>query len=277
MCEFCVKHGEGKKWYLQVKNYSEDLWNDIKRKKIASEHFALIASIPKREYKIIKFIYGKSPFLGLMLFRAYKKYFGKKHLGQVIPIEEVEKILSIVNSVVRIPCVCRKATTGKDVRYCFAISINPESIGMAEYVDKNYFGGPDVSHFEKFDKKAALDFMRSLEPQGIVHSVWTILTPFVAFICNCGHNGCISMQSFREIAPVLLKSEYLADVKNDLCVGCKKCITVCPFNAIKFDSVRKKAVIDRWKCYGCGICRSVCKDNAIVLYNRPDFVKVSNR
>lgn len=25
MCEFCEEHGEGKKWYLQMRNYSEEL------------------------------------------------------------------------------------------------------------------------------------------------------------------------------------------------------------------------------------------------------------
>ena len=33
MCEFCVKHGEGEKWYLQAKNYSDDLLNDARRRK----------------------------------------------------------------------------------------------------------------------------------------------------------------------------------------------------------------------------------------------------
>ena len=32
MCEFCHKHGEGKKWYLQAKNYSEDLLSDLRRR-----------------------------------------------------------------------------------------------------------------------------------------------------------------------------------------------------------------------------------------------------
>jgi len=27
MCEFCTEHGEGKKWYLQAKNYSAELLN----------------------------------------------------------------------------------------------------------------------------------------------------------------------------------------------------------------------------------------------------------
>ena len=38
MCEFCVQHGEGKKWYLQAKNYSEELWNE-ERKHFMSDYF----------------------------------------------------------------------------------------------------------------------------------------------------------------------------------------------------------------------------------------------
>jgi hypothetical protein len=37
MCEFCHQHGEGKKWYLQAKNYSDDLLADINRRKIISD------------------------------------------------------------------------------------------------------------------------------------------------------------------------------------------------------------------------------------------------
>jgi hypothetical protein len=39
MCEFCVKHGEGKKWYLNVKNYSNDLLSDTRRRDYTIKHF----------------------------------------------------------------------------------------------------------------------------------------------------------------------------------------------------------------------------------------------
>jgi len=39
MCEFCMKHGEGKKWYLEAKNYSEDLLSDVRRVKFIREFF----------------------------------------------------------------------------------------------------------------------------------------------------------------------------------------------------------------------------------------------
>ncbi len=32
MCQFCVEHGEGKRWYLQAQNYSADLNSDLERR-----------------------------------------------------------------------------------------------------------------------------------------------------------------------------------------------------------------------------------------------------
>jgi hypothetical protein len=32
MCEFCHKHGEGRKWYLEARNYGEDLLSDVRRR-----------------------------------------------------------------------------------------------------------------------------------------------------------------------------------------------------------------------------------------------------
>ena len=57
------------------------------------------------------------------------------------------------------------------------------------------------------------------------------------------------------------------------CVGCQKCITTCPFGAIK-------AVTDRWGnlkaevietvCQGCGICTVTCPQGAIQLEHFTD-------
>ena len=38
MCEFCTQHGEGKKWYLQAKNYSQELLNE-ERKRFMTDFF----------------------------------------------------------------------------------------------------------------------------------------------------------------------------------------------------------------------------------------------
>ena len=32
MCDMCIEHGEGKKWYLQAKNFTEELYHEAYNK-----------------------------------------------------------------------------------------------------------------------------------------------------------------------------------------------------------------------------------------------------
>jgi len=68
--------------------------------------------------------------------------------------------------------------------------------------------------------------------------------------------------------PVMFKAEYIAFINDDLCTGCRKCLKVCQFNALGFNSSKKMAVMNKENCYGCGICRSMCEKNAITLQTR---------
>ncbi len=38
MCEFCQEHGEGRKWYLNAKNYAEDLLSDARRRRFWDQY-----------------------------------------------------------------------------------------------------------------------------------------------------------------------------------------------------------------------------------------------
>src|SRR3972149_445229 len=97
MCQFCHRHGEGKKWYLQAKNYSQDLLSDLRRRRFTQG--AIRGSITRRMKKV--------------------------HFGQVLPLEDVEAIFGFVNSIVRVPCICRHATLGREARYCYGVSMGP--------------------------------------------------------------------------------------------------------------------------------------------------------
>lgn len=52
-------------------------------------------------------------------------------------------------------------------------------------------------------------------------------------------------------------------VKNEKCIGCKKCEKVCPAKAIVVLKIDKKASIDTCLCHQCLNCQSVCPKDAI--------------
>ncbi len=51
-------------------------------------------------------------------------------------------------------------------------------------------------------------------------------------------------------------------VDEDMCSGCKTCISLCPYKAIGHDAEREIAVIDQALCKGCGTCVAACPSGA---------------
>ncbi|MGL4184646.1 MAG: 4Fe-4S binding protein, partial [Thiotrichaceae bacterium] len=60
------------------------------------------------------------------------------------------------------------------------------------------------------------------------------------------------------------------DIKR--CIGCGKCVNVCPFKAIKEVDFRgqTKAEVVETVCQGCGICNATCPQGAIQLSHFTD-------
>jgi len=67
-----------------------------------------------------------------------------------------------------------------------------------------------------------------------------------------------------------IEERYLYQADAAKCIGCRKCLSVCPQNAISL--VGGVAVIDKKKCIGCARCLRVCPASAI--YPIPDEPKV---
>lgn len=51
-------------------------------------------------------------------------------------------------------------------------------------------------------------------------------------------------------------------IDEDVCAGCKICVTVCPYNAIEYDEERKISVMNEVLCKGCGTCAATCPTGA---------------
>jgi heterodisulfide reductase subunit A len=56
----------------------------------------------------------------------------------------------------------------------------------------------------------------------------------------------------------------VAEIAEDLCSGCRLCHNLCVFDAISFDTEKKRSRIEEVLCKGCGICVSACPSGAIV-------------
>ena len=271
MCEFCTKHGEGEKWYLQAKNYSDDLLSDVRRRRFIEEFVSEPEALARDAQRMDRL--EKAPrFIRGMISRIITRRMKKVHFGQVVPIEEIDQIFGFVNSIVRMACICRHTTLGKEKRYCYGISLAPDGGMLAEIlrgVDASFFSGPDGAGLETLTRDEAISAFRAHEQEGLCHSVWTFHTPFICGICNCDRSDCLAMRcTVTHAIPVMFRAEYVAEVSPDECTGCRECMRVCQFGAVTYSASNKKAVIDQRWCYGCGICRSVCKKNAIRLEER---------
>lgn len=271
MCEFCLKHGEGEKWYLQAKNYSDDLFSDIRRRKYIEEFVSHPEALAKDAHNIDRL--SRLPgFIKGLVGRIVTWKMKKTHFGQVLPIEDIKQIFDFTNSIVRVACLCRNITLGKEKRYCYGISLSPDGgwlTEMSSALDMSFFTGPDASGFETLTKDEALSAFHEHEREGLCHTVWTFHTPFIGGICNCDRSDCLAMRTtVTHSTPVMFRAEYVAGINPDECSGCRECMRICQFGAITYSASNKKAVIDQRWCYGCGVCRSACKKNAIRLEER---------
>jgi coenzyme F420-reducing hydrogenase delta subunit len=67
---------------------------------------------------------------------------------------------------------------------------------------------------------------------------------------------------FDEDAVKIVKFSRKAVYDVQACVGCDKCIFICPYGALEFESFGTPKVNEE-KCTGCGACQLVCPHHAI--------------
>jgi ferredoxin len=258
MCEFCVKHGDGKKWYLAMENYSRELLQQHDRMGYMSYFVNTFEErVPRKLGQMEKL--SRTPFHGLskpFLIRSQKR----DHFGQIVPLDDIEQILVQVDGIIRLSCPCRRVTTKhKNARYCYALTADPQ---LAAVIDDSY-------NLEVITSTEAIESIRTLEEKGLFHSIWTFKTPYIGAICNCDHD-CIPYRfSYsRGYYQMMFRSEYIGQVDLDTCNGCRSCMQQCHFGAILYSSTNTKVEIDVRRCFGCGVCRAACPNDAITLYGR---------
>jgi NAD-dependent dihydropyrimidine dehydrogenase PreA subunit len=280
MCEFCLKHGEGKQWYLQAKNYSDDLLSDIRRRKFIAE-FLTDTEPLQRNMERLRLLERAPKSVQALIRRMVVRKMKRVHYGQVLPLEDVERVFGMMNCIVRTACLCRHISLGREKRYCYGVSLSPDGGkfgALVRSLDRSYLRGPDTAGRETLTKEQAVAALHEHEQEGLCHTVWTFRAPFIGGICNCDRTDCLAMRcTVTHGVPVMFRAEYVAAVDPDLCTGCRQCMRVCQFGALSYSASNRKVVVDQRWCYGCGICRAVCPRNAIRLQDRHQVPAAANR
>lgn len=262
MCEFCIQHGEGKKWYLQAKNYSEELFNEERKRYMAEFYEKFEETFVNVAGELDKLL--ADPAAAKAMFPSLVEQQKKEHYGQVVPLEEIEQILDMAVNITRLPCACRSTLQGRyDARYCFGVTTFEQ--GWAPVLQY-----PDwTTDLEVLTREEAKKAFQKHDRNGLVHSVWAFITPFIGGICNCNVNECLALKARTRLGfPVFFKAEYVASIDWESCSGCRDCMKLCNFGAISYSPSLQKCYINQFQCYGCGVCRALCPRDAITLRDR---------
>jgi len=271
MCNFCVQHGKGKRWYANAQNYAMDLESDLGRRgfivdfirnfeagrRSANAGLAALRFVPRPARK--RFTRGPEA--------AAQKH----HFGQPVPIEECAGIFDIATNITRLPCVCRGAMKpGSNAESCCIVMTVNKHDGLLAEGFRDYSGGPASQGFERLTKEQAIAYLRSAEERGLCHTAWTFITPFIAGLCNCDlPSGCMAMKVvLKGGVRIMWKGEDVIRRNEELCTGCRHCVRRCPFGAISAAPRQAGVIVNRKACWGCGVCRTACAPGALSLEPR---------
>ncbi len=258
MCENCVLHGEGTKWYLNPKNYGEKQYTEKEIHRMMGHWLAF--------WQFHQTMYERM-----------RKY-GAIHCMQVIPLEELFKVLDLVEPLIQVGqghyclhhCPCKQTLAGTDEFTCMGISLS--TLGIMQ-------GAP--KHFSLVDNKTMKEELTKLNKKGLVHMIsgWGMEkgTIYIENICNCELPTCTVLRSSLIWGlPTVTRAEYVAVANPEQCTGCGQCIERCQFGAITMSHVKVKVSIAPTKCFGCGLCQTRCPKAAINLVDRRQIPVAAN-
>ena len=178
----------------------------------------------------------------------------------VMPYEKASTYLDQAQSWGVLDCICRvqKKLIGQGcdhtVRNCLVFSPKPGAFKKSEDI-------------ESLSREEALEILAEADREGLVHSVNNAQTE-VYYVCNCCTCSCGVLRGMVEYGSEnsIARSDFYAEVDEDLCTGCEACLDRCAFNAMTMmDGICE---VDRAACYGCGLCIDSCEREVLSLVQK---------
>lgn len=266
MCDYCLLHGSGKRWYENARNISKELATSKKVRDFCESYFSRDIPAGPNGYETLVERISRPVMQGEQ--EEVDLYHRNYLHHQVVTCGDAIQLLKAANlqtdeherAVVRLPCICRHAAYGSDQALsCFAIAFT--DIYTRRF--PKYLGG---NHQYVSAEEAILTIKEWAETDTVVHAVSALGVPYLGMLCNCDMEVCRPYIQRKRlgIKSPFYKGHESAFVTESLCIGCGRCRDLCPFDAIEMDD-DNVAQIKQEECYGCGICANHCENQAIQI------------
>ena len=261
MCEFCEKHGQGNRWYLNPDNFSDEMMEDPKRVKtleeVAGWGIDYYIDFTSKATKLVTW-----PVIGKVVKSIVNRMAPNQHGGQVVSLEDSLQLLEYGRDFVLLPCACRRLLGNKDDLVC--LNFGP----VKEFQSRAMPEGP----MEELTLEEAKDVVRKSDARGYFHQVLYAKLPFPICICNCDARYCTSLKQryANQVEIAVLKGHEVCLVDGKRCRFCEEplCMSRCSFGALAYDREAGRVHVNLTRCFGCGLCRDACDRGALHLAPR---------
>ena len=180
---------------------------------------------------------------------------------QIMPMEEVYKIIDNQTDFAVFPCPCRMRKEVEGIRKCKDKYPINNCIVYGVFA-KQLFEMGDLA-VSPISKEEVKKITREAAELGLVHMTDNNMENS-HILCSCCECCCGNLAGLTRLdnPNAIVKANYISNIDKELCVACGTCIERCKFDAI---TVNDFAHVDPNKCVGCGLCAVTCPEDAITM------------
>ncbi|UCF98673.1 MAG: 4Fe-4S binding protein [Spirochaetaceae bacterium] len=282
MCDICMKHGAGGKWYLNARHYSEEIATRYNLREFLLEQYKNFEQIPVRKmagvspaglgYKL------QIPIIGRLIKTTAERLLHSNrppknpfrpdgHIGQVVPLEDAIAILEhcAAEPIIEKNCMCRYMSRGIKEACCINFGV------MSEIIDRLPRFIPEKEKYQLSRREAIARFTEH-NRKGYIGTIWFGPFPYINNLCSCATPECAGIRPRLDFGiHSIYKAEYVAVLDPERCRGCRDCIAACRFAALQPAPSDQGVGIEASRCFGCGLCRHVCPTEALSLVPRSEI------
>lgn len=190
----------------------------------------------------------------------------------VMDYEKASEIINKAKTIGVSTCYCRhvKEHLGENCDAPMETCLTISNSGDSSLIRHGYA--------REITKKEALDVIKLAKKHNLVQFAENVQSN-VSFICNCCSCCCEVLSNAKKhgFTNAINSSNYICEITEATCIGCSKCVKVCPMDAISLvdsniEGKKKIAVVNNDMCIGCGVCDSACEFDALELIHRESRV-----